>query len=46
MPPFMTGQSHNVLFSIRSIRQVRSFVDKLVNAIFWKWMNQFWCKLA
>jgi len=43
--------SSHVLFVCPSVRPsvcpfVYSFVTKLVNAIFWKWMNRICCKLA
>jgi len=44
------GRRRDVLhLSIRLFihaRVVHSSVTKLVNTIFWKWMNQFWCQLA
>jgi len=49
LPPVNTDQWHNVCYvsvhpSIHS--SVHSFVTKLVNVIFWKWMNWFQCKLG
>ena len=44
-PPSQTGRRHSVLY-LSVCPSVRPSVTKLVNTIFWKWMNWFWCKLA